>query len=154
MSDILEKQLREERESPAGLALAPFGLHPVHQGGGLINFEGTRPDGRRVCVIEDIEGGGYGPRTLDQPVIEYDLATDTERAFPSLSAYLLTLDAKRPSHSFVATRIARLSALRRGNLKRRLLDRCEEAETRHGSDSPQHVRALAVLGRFSALTAN
>lgn len=53
---------------------------------------------------------------------------------------------------FTKTSLTSLSMLRRGNLRRRLLDRCVALERKHGEDSPQHRRACAVLGRFAALT--
>lgn len=54
---------------------------------------------------------------------------------------------------FTVRRLQSLSWLRKQNLQRRLLERCERAETYHGTDSPEHKRALAVLGRFAAITA-
>lgn len=50
------------------------------------------------------------------------------------------------------TLLSRLSPLRIGNLRQRLLERVTDSETWHGLGSPQHLRALAVLGRFEALT--
>ena len=54
---------------------------------------------------------------------------------------------------FIPNYLSRLSQLRRSNLQRRLIERCDHAETYHGPESHEYRRALAVLGRFSALTA-
>ena len=48
--------------------------------------------------------------------------------------------------------LSQLSRLRLGNLHSRLMYRCKDAAEAYGDDSQEHIRALAVLGRFRAIT--
>lgn len=92
-------EVLRHQTSQAGLELASYGFAPMHQGGGLVNFQGKTPDGRTVRIISG-EGDGWGPDRLDEPV---DVFTATDAAdddysihsFDSLNAYLNTLP--RPS---------------------------------------------------------
>lgn len=68
-----------------------------------------------------------------------------------------------PKPLFTVVRIARMSELRRSNLQRRLVRRVEDAEAEEMQPSrmgppdgagSKALRTLAVLGRFSAITAN
>lgn len=48
--------------------------------------------------------------------------------------------------------IARLTPSQRGARQRRLTERANRAEQRHGEDSEQATRAMGRLGAFSAMT--
>lgn len=87
----IQQQLEEAANTEAGRALKSVGLVATHQGGGLINFEGTRLGGRVVTVVASIEADGWGPSSLSEPVTEYDVETGTEQEFPSLASYLESL---------------------------------------------------------------
>lgn len=98
MNNNLNEDLAVFSKSPAGQLLAPFGIVPVHQGGGMINYEGARPDRQWVCIIEDAEGSGWGPteaedaciecRWPSQSAMEEDPAGAEETAYTSVAAYV------------------------------------------------------------------
>lgn len=94
MRDI-EQHLEHEANTEAGKALAPHGFHPVHQGGGLINFERRNADGSRVVVIVDAPDG-WGPEFLSDPVVacrfpDDDTAESDDTEHATLADFLATL---------------------------------------------------------------
>lgn len=95
MPTDIKEQLEHEANTEAGKALAPHGFRPVHQGGGLINYERRNADGSRVVVIVDAPDG-WGPEFLSDPVVACrfandDIAESEDWGHATLADFLATL---------------------------------------------------------------
>lgn len=94
-ADRVDVEVHRHATSQAGLELARYGFVATHQGGGLVNFEGTL-GGLPAQILIDSEDDGWGPTSLHDPVIlvrwkDADYSENEDTSYPTLNALVAAL---------------------------------------------------------------